>query len=298
VLVRSTYSGISTGTDKWVLQGRFTWHDFRFPLVPGYQRAGVVEAIGRSVTSVRPGDRVVALFSRDFDGHSAAWGGHTALGVSPESEVYAADGVDPLAASLVVSAQVGFNAASRLTLGPGSRVVVFGDGVIGSSAALAARARGFEPLLVGRHQERLAASSRVGIETIESRQLGVGDLERLHPAGVIDTVQSMDAFASYVDALEPARGQIVYSGHSPDGVTAWADMTVLQQRELTTHFVSGWTRPRIEATLGLMRDGRFPVEALVGAVAGDAVEVDELMAAVIAGSLVPTAAVIDWTALG
>ena len=42
VAIRTHYSGVTTGTDKWVISGRFEWGNFSFPLVPGYQRTGVV----------------------------------------------------------------------------------------------------------------------------------------------------------------------------------------------------------------------------------------------------------------
>ncbi len=42
VLIRTIYSGVSTGTDKWVLTGLFEWIPLDFPLVSGYQRSGVV----------------------------------------------------------------------------------------------------------------------------------------------------------------------------------------------------------------------------------------------------------------
>jgi len=53
VAIRTHYSGVSTGTDKWVISGRFEWGNFSFPLVPGYQRTGVVEKIGNKVSTVK-----------------------------------------------------------------------------------------------------------------------------------------------------------------------------------------------------------------------------------------------------
>jgi bacteriochlorophyllide a dehydrogenase len=290
VLVRTTYSGISTGTDRWVMQGRFTWNDFSWPLVPGYQRSGVVEAIGDAVESVAIGQRVVTTASLPFTEADAGWGGHAALAISAEHEVFDGTGIPPLRSSLLVSAQVGVNAASRITASPGSAIVVIGDGIIGSSAALAALARGYHVLVSGRHEERLAPLREFGLNTDAS----VADWA---PVAAIDTAQSDDSFAAYVDELPAGSGEIVFSGHSPGGVTSWADMEHMQKRELTAHFVSGWTRPRLERTLELMRSGELPVDRLVGIVADSAVSVAELAHSVIGGSIGSTAAAIDWLAI-
>ena len=294
VLIRTLFSGVSTGTDKWVMQGRFTWRSLQFPLVPGYQRAGIVEAVGGDVTAVVVGQQVVATESSGFGGALAAWGAHAAHAVTRVEEVYDATGVPPERASLFVSGQVGYNAASRVIERDENRVVVYGDGIIGASGALAARARGFDVLLVGRHTERLAPLAALGILTAHSGAGSAAALRDWRPTAVIDTVQNEAAFDEYVDALPSATGQIVYSGHSPDGATAWADMERLQKRELTASFVSGWERARIEGTLHLMRSGAMPLELLVGTPARTLDGIAATTTEVAEGSLAPVAAVLDW----
>jgi 2-desacetyl-2-hydroxyethyl bacteriochlorophyllide A dehydrogenase len=294
VLIRTLFSGVSTGTDKWVIRGVFTWLALQFPLVPGYQRSGIVEAIGDEVSEFRVGQEVVATASRPFLDASSAWGGHASLAASPCDEVYDATGIPPERGSLFVSAQVGFNAASRIPDGAGRRVVVFGDGIIGASGALAAKARGFDVLLIGRHAGRMAALSAFSIPAAPS---GAGSTEAVHewsPTAVIDTVQSEAAFADYVDVLPTRTGVIVFSGHTPNGVKAWADMEYLQKRELTAAFVSGWAPDRIVDTLALMREGALPLEQLAGAAPDTEQDMAELMSTVATGSLSPVAAVLDW----
>jgi bacteriochlorophyllide a dehydrogenase len=117
------------------------------------------------------------------------------------------------------------------------------------------------------------------------------------PVAAIDTVQSDQSFAAYVDELPMGSGEIVFSGHSPGGVTSWADMEHMQKRELTAHFVSGWTRARLEHTLELMRSGELPVDRLIGIVADTAVAAAELAESVIGGRITSTAAAIDWSAI-
>jgi bacteriochlorophyllide a dehydrogenase len=80
-------------------------------------------------------------------------------------------------------------------------------------------------------------------------------------SAVLDTVQSEAAQNEYVPLLAHAKGQIVYSGFTP--TKTWADMGLLQKRELTTHYISGWNRPRMEATLALMAAGKMRLRPLI-----------------------------------
>lgn len=294
VLVRTLASGVSTGTDRWAMQGRFGWAVLEPPFVPGYQRAGTVEAVGADVHTVAVGQRVVTTNSRDFVGARAGWGAHTGLGVCRSADVYDATGIDPHRAAFLVVAQVGVNAASRITL-PGGSVTVYGDGVIGTSAALAARERGFEVTVVGRHAERLAVLADLGLGVRLGSDVDPDSTAGRNPVAVIDTVHNDEAFADYVVALPHGSGQIVYSGHSPDNVTAWADMAELQRRELTAHFVSGWTDERLAQTLSLMRSDVLTMERLVGRTAANPAEVVALMTDVAYGRVAAVAALIDWT---
>ena len=63
VMIRTLHSGVSTGTDKWVLQGKFTWGNAQYPLCPGYQRVGVIEELGADVTAFRVGQVVATTTS-------------------------------------------------------------------------------------------------------------------------------------------------------------------------------------------------------------------------------------------
>lgn len=295
VRIRTSFSGVSTGTDKWVMQGRFVWGSPAFPLVPGYQRAGIVTEVGPDVAEFSLGQHVVATTTVGLDGITAGSGGHLADAVSPISEVYDATGADPAAASLFISGQVGFNAASRITAPARSRVVVVGDGVIGASAALFARARGYDVLIVGRHAERLKAVVRAGITTVNS---GDGDLAAIadfEPVAAIDTVQSDESFSYYIDVIPRRSGEVVFSGHSPDGVTHWADMAELQKREHTAHFVSGWTSTRITQTLEAIRSGELPLGDLIGVTAIGTDEIERTVADVIHARMPAVAAVLNWS---
>jgi len=295
VRIRTLFSGVSTGTDKWVMQGRFVWGNTTFPLVPGYQRAGIVTEVPPDVVGFDVGQRVVATTAVGLDGVTAGSGGHLADAVSPISEVYDATGIDPAAASLFICGQVGFNAASRVTAAARSRVVVLGDGVIGASAALSALARGYDVMIVGRHTDRLNTVVRPGIVAINSRDDDLDAIVDFAPVAAIDTVQSEESFGYYIDVLPRRSGEVVFSGHSPDGITHWADMAELQKREHTVHFVSGWTPTRITRTLDALRSGELPLGDLIGVIAVGRHEIERTVADVVEARMPAVAAVLDWS---
>ncbi len=269
VQVRTAYSTISAGTEGWCLQDSFTWVATPYPCVPGYQRVGTITAVGSAVTDWKVGDRVMATIGSWPKGDAEPfWGAHIAVGNTPASEVYhMPPGTDEVDASAGVVAQVGYNAAYRATISPGDWVVVYGDGLIGQCGAQAARSRGARVVLAGHRDERLELAAMHSAEAVvNTRTEDVAQAVRKIIGAktvpvLIDTVQTIEAQRQYIDLLENRTGQIVYSGFSPSD--AWASMAMLQQRELTTHCISGWTRERMEATLTLMADGKMRVRPLV-----------------------------------
>lgn len=268
VQVRTDYSAISPGTEGWILQNRFTWAPTTYPCVPGYQRTGIVTAVGAGVSGWSIGDRVFATRGR-WDGSPVPMAGaHRGLANTPEDEVYRLPAaIDEVEAAAAVAAQVGVNAASRLALSSDDWVLVLGDGLIGQLGAQAARARGARVALVGHRAERLSlAAAHSADRVVDERDTNWSDQVRAligsnFVSAVIDTVQTEKAQLGYIDLLERGSGQIVYSGFTPSQV--WADMAILQQRELSTHFVSGWTRERLETTLGLLAAGTLRVSPLI-----------------------------------
>jgi 2-desacetyl-2-hydroxyethyl bacteriochlorophyllide A dehydrogenase len=97
VMIVTDHSGVSTGTDTWVMRGVFEWDALTFPLIPGYQRSGVVVATGTDATEWEPGHRVAATRSVGVEAVAPHWGAHLAVGASPRDEVFDAEGVDPVA---------------------------------------------------------------------------------------------------------------------------------------------------------------------------------------------------------
>lgn len=269
---------------------------------------GIIEEVGSNVNQFSVGQTVFATGCINYADATAGWGAHTSYGISAVGEVFDATGIPTMRGAFGVSAQVGFNAASRITGGSDIPVLVIGDGIIGASGALAALANGHNVLVVGRHDDRLERLAELGLKTVNAHSFDPQSLIDFGPEAVIDTVQNRDSFDMYFRSLPatwarevlPARangiGQVIYSGHSPDGETSWADMAHLQKQELTVHFVSGWTRERIESTLTLMRSGKLPMEKLVDQTSANPDEIQDLFKSISAANYFGIAACIDWEA--
>ena len=268
--VKTEFSTVSVGTEGWILQDLFTWVPTPYPCVSGYQRMGTITALGDGVEGWRIGERVVAT-GGSWEGAVGAWqGAHAAVGniaVSDNTLFRIPEGVDPVDASALVVAQVGYNAASRVACAPRDWAVVFGDGIIGQSAAQAARARGMKVVLIGHRPERLALAAQYSADVVvnsheQAAPEAVREITgRDHVRAVLDSVQGESVQSEYMALLEHARGQIVYCGFTPN--PTWADMGLLQQHEFTTHFVSGWAPERMRATLALMAQGKMSVRPLI-----------------------------------
>jgi len=151
----------------------------------GHELIGLVEETGSAVTTLRPGDLVVAPFAYQDntcpvcrDGfqtacpHGGFYGNRETGGLQAErARIPMADGslvvvpdtdpatADPaLLASLLALSDVyltGHHAAHMGRVEPGKTVTVIGDGAVGLSAVLASRRLGAERIiLMGRHTDR------------------------------------------------------------------------------------------------------------------------------------------------
>jgi len=268
VQVKTHLSVISPGTETWVLKGVFTWQPTQYPCVPGYQRVGTVIALGEGVTGWTLGDRVAATSATGPQGIASMWGSHAAVANTVAEEIYRVpENVNSIDAASFVVAQVGYNAAFRATIAPNKWLAVFGDGVIGQMAAQAAKARGAKVVLIGHRQERLEAARRNGIDlAVDGYRTDLSQHIRSQTSteailSIIDTVQGEAVQQQTMDILPPRRGEIVYAGFS--STSTWTNMAHLQQREVTAHFISGWTHTRLGSTLDLMSAKQLQFRSLV-----------------------------------
>ena len=163
----------------------------------GHEFIGVVDAVGRGVRTVKPGDLVVAPFVWS-DGtcvfcqdklqtsclHGGAWGSPDVdAGQGEAVRVPQADGTlvvlpvgrdDALMPSLLTLSDVmgtGHHAALAAKVGRGKTVAVVGDGAVGLCGVIAARRLGAEQIIMlGRHADRIALAREFGATDIVSER--------------------------------------------------------------------------------------------------------------------------------
>jgi threonine dehydrogenase-like Zn-dependent dehydrogenase len=232
-LVRVTHACIC-GSDLWPYREQGNW---KTGARIGHEFMGVVEDIGRDVTRVRRGDRVIAPFvfsdgvcefcAEDLPTsclHGGVWGGKNDGGQGEAVRVPFADEtllvlprhVDladgALAAALATLTDVmgtGYHAAMMARVIEGGEVAIIGDGAVGLCAVLAARQLlASRIVVIGHHEGRLAIARRFGATDIvvgdqESQAANVRQLLPLGAMSVLECVGTQDSLAAAVRICRP-----------------------------------------------------------------------------------------------
>ena len=273
VVVRVTHSWISNGTEGSFLRGERIAGDtpyrpgdpWPFPIVAGYQKIGVAEWVGPEVTDIAVGETLFAALGK-VEGMFSPWAGQVSPSVSPREQIWKIPpGVDPLACSGLVLTQVGYNCGVRAPIAIGEGAVVIGDGMVGQWAAQTLAWRGANVVLVGRHAERLTLFGegplRCGVN--EREQDWVQVVRERFPTGVqvaVDTVGSTAVIEQLMGVMK-RYGHIVSAGFY--GTADQVALQPLRNRELSLDLVSGWSQPRMDATLNLIAAGHLQTLPLI-----------------------------------
>lgn len=270
VLVSTACSSISTGTERWVITGQF--HPpgrppNPYPLVPGYQKVGRVEAFGHEVHGLSVGQWVFATTSLISSGAASVWGGHIEYSVCHETEVIPLpDGLDPVKASALVLTQVGYNGGARPPVNRGDDALVVGDGLVGQWLAQTLRHRGARVTLVGRRTERLELARRYSADRVVNERDSSLDAVRaeMAPNGFAIGADTVGTAQSVERVISVARrdGHVILNGYYREGEHLLS-MQAIHSREATIHAPAGWTRDRLLATLDLVQKGVLKVEELM-----------------------------------
>ena len=215
----------------------------------GHEFVGVVESVGDRVTTIKPGQFVIAPFAVS-DGtcvncrngvhtsclHGAAWGsedqdglevsgGQSALVRVPwaDGTLVATEELPPeeLIPSLLTLSDVmstGHHAAVSAGVGPGKTVAVVGDGAVGLCAVLAAKRLGAQAVvLFSRHPSRQALGREFGADTVLGDR-GDAGVEAVHalfdgvgPDCVLECVGTKESMDQALRSVRPG-GFVGYVG--------------------------------------------------------------------------------------
>ena len=203
--------------------------DVRFPVVPGWDVAGVVDAVGFDTPEFAPGDEVIAYARKDYvhGGTFADYVTVPARSLAPKPRSLSWDE----AAGLPLAGLTAWRVLKRLGVGEGDTVLLHGAaGGVGSLAVQLARSLGAR--VIGTASERNHERLReLGAEPVTYGDGLAGRVRALAPEGV-DTVAdfvgdvldvTLDVLAAGGRHASIADGSVTEKGGSyiwvrPDGV--------------------------------------------------------------------------------
>ena len=229
------------GSDLWPYRGL---NPSNGPAPMGHEYCGIVEEVGRSVSSIKPGQFVIGSFAASDNTCAHCRAGYQSSCAHREwvtgaqapllrvpmadgtlvatADVPAADLVpDFLAVSDVLG--TGWFAADAANVKPGSTVVVVGDGAVGLLGVLSAKQMGAERIIaMSRHASRQKLAREFGATDIVTER-GDDGVERVKELtggvgadSVLECVGTYEAMMQSIRSTRPG-GSISYVG-VPHGV--------------------------------------------------------------------------------
>src|SRR5215217_731475 len=234
VLVRVEAVGIC-GTDIHVLDGEFA--PTVFPIIPGHETSGVVEAVGEEVTKLAPGDQVSVdptltcgecsfcsvgrgNLCENWNGAGVArTNGSTAeLMVMPVGNVHRlASEVDVALAATIEPLSCAIRGYDLLPRRMGDHYLVYGAGTMGLlMAQLAPRAGAASVTIVDINERRLETATELGIQHVLTN---ADDAGREKWDVVIDCTGSIRAIENALPRVK-AGGTFQHFGVAPVDATA------------------------------------------------------------------------------
>jgi L-iditol 2-dehydrogenase len=233
-----------------------------YPLNPGHEWLGRVEALGEGVEGWEPGERV---YGDTYAGYAelavlpveAGEWSHGPLRLPDELPLERAIFVEPFADCLHA-------VIDQARVGPGQRLVVVGGGQMGLQLVVAGVLEGAEVTLVEPHDERRALGAELAAHDVVSDLADVaGDA-----AAVILSV-GVGALVERCVELAAPGGRVVLFGGFGDASRAELDLNRLHYREIAL-VGSEWIgappnqrRGHYAAALEALVSGRAPLERLV-----------------------------------
>lgn len=229
------------GSDLWPYRGVAAT---KAPTPIGHEYCGVVEEVGREVTTVKPGQFVIGSFFASDNTCPHCRAGYTTScqhrqlvggAQAPILRVPLADGTlvatretppAELLPSMLAASDVlgtGWFAADAANVKPGSTVVVVGDGAVGLLAVLSAKQMGAERIIaMSRHAPRQKLAREFGATDVvsEREEEGIARIKELTKGvgadSVLECVGTPESMKQAIGAARPG-GYVSYVG-VPHGV--------------------------------------------------------------------------------
>ena len=206
LLVRVRAAGVNA-MDAMVRAGFMKdFMEHRFPLTPGQDYAGTVEALGPEVEGFAPGDEIFGAVGKAYLGGgsfaeyvtvNAALASRRPAGLAPEA-----------AAALTTAGTTALVAVDALDAEAGDTIAVVGAaGGVGGFAVQLATLRGFRVVAVTREEHEPFVRELGAIEVLDYRRGDLtSQLRRAVPdglAGIVDVFHDADGLLALVPAIKP-----------------------------------------------------------------------------------------------
>jgi len=292
-LIRVEANGICR-SDWHIWNGDWLWFGIQvqFPHVLGHEFCGVVEDVGREVTRVKKGDRVLVPFSQGEgtcewcrSGHHnvcdtpltpgvAYWGGYGRYVAVPCADVNLVALPDSIsfvdAASMGCRFMTSFHGVvDQATVTAGEWVAVHGCGGVGLSAVQIATALGANVVAVDVSDEKLHAAKQHGaVATVNAaRDEPVGAIAQLTGGGAHVSIDALGIAATCRNSVACLRKrgrhlQIGLTSSAEQGEVALPiDLIVLKEVRIIGSL--GMQAPRFPAMLQMVESGKLAPGKLV-----------------------------------
>ncbi len=272
--IRTVFSGISQGTERWSLTGRYGHFDrdysAYYPCSPGYQAAGVIDVVGSEVKDLEAGDHVFAPGTRFVDPdhkypgpNSASHSGYLVADRASVTKV--APEVDLAEAALYHMAGVSRHGVRLTKVQPGDLVVVIGLGMIGQMSAQAARRVGARVIATDLISLRVELAAKHSADrVVDANAESLEDIVREEASEgadvVIDTTGDHRVFPRCLGLIH-REGRIAMQGYYPEPISIDFHPTHLQRPTVT--FPCGWDDEFNGELAEDMAGGRIAIEPLI-----------------------------------
>jgi L-gulonate 5-dehydrogenase len=184
VLIAPRAAGICAG-DLYLYGGKNPYA--KYPLIGGHEVCGIVSEVGKEVSRVKSGDRVViepvvgcgkcypcrigkpnCCVNFNLIGLHRP-GGYADVVLAPERNVHVVpSGLSPVAASFAEPLTIGIHACRRANVQSGEYTLILGAGPIGLAILEVAKVRGARVVIADVNRARLDFAATLGAETLEA----------------------------------------------------------------------------------------------------------------------------------
>ena len=252
VVVDVDWSGISTGTEKLLWEGRMPhFPGMGYPLVPGYESVGRIAMAGRD-SGHREGDRVFVAGARCFAQVRGLFGAAAARLVVPGPRATVIDATLGDRGILLALAATALHALAA----PGARLpeLVVGHGVLGRLLARLAVALGGPPPTVWERnplRQGGAAGYRVCDPSEDSRNDYAAIYDASGDAGLLPTL---------IARLAPA-GEVVLAGFYAEPLSF--PFVPAFMREARLRVAAEWQPEDMQRVIRLVEEGQLSFDGLI-----------------------------------